>query len=110
MSSSKSTRQNIARRRWIVIRQWLMRHPCVDCGNSDPDVLTFDHPDGAVKYHVSLMKGKNSWSMGRLLDQLEICEVRCHNCHDKKNALRERELNPRIKDWIWEAEGMLAHD
>lgn len=68
------------------IWNYLSSHPCVDCGNSDPLVLEFDHRDGVIKlrnvcemYHYSLTK---------IIEEIEKCEVRCANCHRKRTILQ----------------------
>lgn len=58
---------------------YLSTNPCVDCGNSDPRVLEFDHRDETTKvYTVAEMFGY-SWS--RIMSEIEKCDVRCANCH-----------------------------
>ena len=59
---------------------YLLLHPCVDCGISDPVVLEFDHVRGDKEINISdaLLRG---WSYSRILSEIEKCEVRCANCH-----------------------------
>jgi len=69
---------------WEVVHRlvwnYLSEHPCVDCGNSDPRVLEFDHVRGQKNYNVGDMKRKRfSWES--ILKEIEKCEVRCANCH-----------------------------
>lgn len=72
--------RNLGRR----IREYLADHPCVDCGESDPDVLDFDHPrdkraDVSRLIHVAV-----SWNV--VLAEIAKCEVRCANCHRRRTA------------------------
>lgn len=65
---------------------YLSTHPCVDCGESDPVVLEFDHikretKEAAISEMLSRQVG---WS--RVLAEIEKCEVRCANCHRRKTA------------------------
>jgi len=58
---------------------YLLDHPCVDCGNSDPRVLEFDHKDDVVKSReVTTMF---NWSWKSISDEIKKCDVRCANCH-----------------------------
>lgn len=58
---------------------YLSTNPCVDCGNSDPRVLEFDHKDEATKsYNVSEMF-MLGWA--KIQAEIEKCVVRCANCH-----------------------------
>jgi hypothetical protein len=72
--------QSLGRR----VRDYLADHPCVDCGESDPDVLDFDHlrdkrADVSRLVHVAV-----SWDM--VVREIAKCEVRCANCHRRRTA------------------------
>jgi len=67
--------------------EYLEQHPCVDCGESDPVVLEFDHVRGEKSYNVSSM-GWLMLSWNSLLKEIEKCDVRCANCHRRKTAER----------------------
>lgn len=67
------------------IYDYLENHPCVDCGESDPVVLEFDHVRGEKSYEVSTL-GWRLASWNSLLREIAKCEVRCANCHRRKTA------------------------
>lgn len=72
----------------LRVWKYLHEHPCVDCGESDPVVLEFDHVRGIKEDNVgSLMRKTTSWP--RILSEIQKCDVRCANCHRRKTA-RER--------------------
>ena len=58
---------------------------CVDCGESDPIVLEFDHlkPE-EKKYGISKMMCDYKWS--QILDEINKCELVCANCHKRRTA------------------------
>jgi hypothetical protein len=62
---------------------YLLIHPCVDCGESDPVVLEADHVRDK-SYDVSRMI--QGWSWNRILQELEKCEIVCANCHRRRTA------------------------
>lgn len=64
-------------------------HPCVDCGESNPIVLDFDHI-GQDKDRSIARAVNDGFSMERLLLEMKKCEVVCSNCH------RIRTYNRRI--------------
>lgn len=64
---------------------YLDEHPCVDCGESDPIVLDFDHIRGTKTASVSYLLG-SSMSWDRVQKEIDKCVVRCANCHRKKTA------------------------
>lgn len=59
---------------------YLSRHPCVDCGESDPMVLTFDHVSGKKKMNISQMVNQG-YGLEALQTEMTKCVVRCANCH-----------------------------
>ncbi len=73
--------RDIARNR-LYIFTYLLTHPCVDCGATNPVTLQFDHQrDKSID--VSNMR---THSIARIQREIDKCEVRCGNCHAKKTA------------------------
>jgi len=78
--------------------QYLVGHPCIGCGESDPVVLEFDHRDAADKLEaVALLATKRRWAVVRA--EIDKCDVRCVNCHRRRTALQFgwRKLSARPK-------------
>lgn len=73
----------------IKICQYLLEHPCVDCGESDIIVLDFDHVIGIKEENIAKMLGNYSWD--KILEEMAKCEVRCANCHRRKTASRAQQ-------------------
>lgn len=67
--------------------EYLKNHPCIDCGESDPIVLEFDHL-GDKKYNIGTAVSGSHRSWELILQEIQKCEVRCANCHRKKTAER----------------------
>ena len=69
-----------------AVLAYLKANPCVDCGESDPVVLDFDHLDGGNKTdNVSdLVKRRVTWA--KIRREIEKCVVRCANCHRRRTA------------------------
>lgn len=66
--------------------EYLLKHPCVDCGETDVLVLQFDHL-GDKTANVSFLVGKGvSWS--RVEREMEKCDVVCANDHRRRTAHR----------------------
>lgn len=65
--------------------QLFSENPCVDCGETDPLVLEFDHL-GGKEFNISRGLRNTSWQ--RLIDEIAKCEVVCANCHRRRTALR----------------------
>jgi len=78
---------NTQRKRKAVF-DYLADHPCVDCGESDPVVLEFDHVRGEKTGGIGKMISQ-SRPLGLIMAEIEKCEVRCANCHKRKTAKDE---------------------
>lgn len=77
--------ENIIENRRKVFEYYL-EHPCIDCEETDPIVLEFDHRDNTDKYNAisTLVGGGYSWDT--IKKEIEKCDVRCANCHRKRTA------------------------
>lgn len=82
----KKYRLTSRRRLMKVVVDYLLKHPCVDCGEADIMVLDFDHLGNKTKA-VSAMLRDNG-NKKRILEEIAKCEVRCANCHRRKTAER----------------------
>lgn len=78
----RSRISNIAKRarNKEYIAEYLGSHSCVDCGESDPIVLEFDHVRGEKRKDVSVMV-QQCCSIQTIRNEIDKCEVRCANCH-----------------------------
>ena len=61
---------------------YLLEHPCVDCGEKDIRVLEFDHLH-SKKFGISTAIHQ-SYKLRDIKAEIAKCEVRCSNCHLKK--------------------------
>jgi hypothetical protein len=61
--------------------EYLLAHPCVDCGEDDLRVLDFDHRPGSGKTRNVMLLVNNGYSLARISAEIEKCDVRCRNCH-----------------------------
>lgn len=68
-----------------LILDYLKGHPCVDCGESDPVVLEFDHVRGRKKNVVSYMI-RSAYLPSAVFEEISKCDVRCANCHRRRTA------------------------
>ncbi|GGI48053.1 hypothetical protein BCL57_002884 [Agromyces flavus] len=64
-----------------LIGEYLLSHPCVDCGEGDIRVLDFDHRQGEDKSAEVMKLAKAAYSWQRVADEIAKCDVRCRNCH-----------------------------
>lgn len=66
---------------------YLSSHTCVDCSESDPIVLEFDHVRGDKSKDISalLLQG---YSWKTIEKEIAKCDVRCANCHRRATARR----------------------
>jgi len=65
---------------------YLADHPCVDCGETDPIVLEFDHVRGKSATIATMRQKVKPWA--DILQEIKRCDVRCANCHKRKTAIQ----------------------
>lgn len=78
-----SALRDAGRRRLL---EYLLEHPCVDCGESDPVVLEFDHLRDKVANVSALVNRLLPCEV--ILAEIEKCEVVCANCHRRRTGAR----------------------
>lgn len=81
--------KNISKRREAVqdfVKNYLITHPCVDCGNSNLVVLEFDHIDPVEKDREISKLIAQAAPLDRIEKEIKKCEVRCANCHRIRTA------------------------
>jgi hypothetical protein len=85
----------LERTRYLI--EYFKTHPCVDCGETDPVVLEFDHlRDKSFDISQKLI----SYRWQRILDEIEKCEVVCANCHRRRTARRRGALRVVLTDRV----------
>jgi hypothetical protein len=72
-----------------MLATFLRIHGCVDCGESDPVVLEFDHVRGTKLAAVTSMVSRTTRALGVIRDEIAKCDVRCGNCHRRKTAVTQ---------------------
>lgn len=69
----------------LFLFDYLLTHPCVDCGETDVLVLEFDHRNPADKrFDIGFIVARKPWKF--VLAEIEKCDVRCANCHRRRTA------------------------
>ena len=63
------------------IFDFLLENPCVDCNETNPVVLEFDHknPDEKLAGVADLVAKGRCWDV--IFCEIQKCDVRCANCH-----------------------------
>ena len=84
-----------ATERTRLLLEFFRDHPCMDCGETDPLVLEFDHLE-AKKFNISHQFASRSWKA--ILEEIEKCDVVCANCHRRRTAHRRGYLRAVLTD------------
>ena len=92
----KPARQKRIRDRRERMYNYLLDHPCVDCGETNPLILEFDHIEPDQK-EFGVMSKVDVIPWEKLFLEIEKCVVRCANCH----RIRTHEQRNTIFFNIW---------
>ncbi len=84
----KAKRRNdfIKQTGYTFLKNYLLEHACVDCGETDILVLEFDHRSRDNKSGDVSRMLRVTGSVEKLKDEVYKCDVRCANCHRRKTA------------------------
>ena len=85
LENARVWKQGRTTERMLWLLAYFDSHPCVDCGETDPVVLQFDHLRDK-QFDVSVGLFYKNW--GEILAEIAKCEVRCANCHRRRTAER----------------------
>lgn len=86
-AAAVTKRVRIERTRYLI--EYFRGHPCVDCGETDPVVLEFDHLRDK-EFEIANRLESRPWAT--ILAEIEKCEVVCANCHRRRTMMRRGAL------------------
>jgi len=76
-------------RKWLrLLIDYLLAHPCVDCGERDPVVLDFDHVSRDEKRDAVTFLARSGSPWATVMAEVRKCQVRCANCHRRRTAVQ----------------------
>lgn len=86
--------------------------PCADCGAQfPPKAMDFDHLPGTSKHCKVSRYRRLGYSLKKIQEEIDKCEVVCANCHrlrtfERSNRLRDQDVSPdtaryrHLQDWV----------
>jgi hypothetical protein len=86
-AAESKRRLRLERTKYLI--EYFRAHPCLDCGETDPVVLEFDHLRDK-EFGIGAGLVQKGWET--ILAEIEKCEVVCANCHRRRTAQRQGTL------------------
>jgi hypothetical protein len=83
--NAERRKQALIAERTAYLIEFFRERPCVDCGETDPLVLEFDHL-GRKNFNIATGLRNRNWQA--VLDEIATCDVVCANCHRRRTSLR----------------------
>jgi hypothetical protein len=85
IAQAAANKASLRIKRTALLLEYFSEHPCVDCGETDPLVLEFDHlRDKSFEIAAAIID--RSWET--ILAEIAKCEVVCANCHRRRTVRR----------------------
>jgi len=94
---SKQFRDRLYKSNMRAVMAYLLSHPCVECGETDPLKLQFDHVNGDKSFTISHALRHRKTDI--IMEEIKKCEVRCASCHQKKTILEAGYLTWWIEEY-----------
>ena len=85
INAAQNRKREVIAERVGFLLEYFRDHPCLDCGETDPVVLEFDHLRDKEFGISSGLRDRNRQSV---LDEIAKCDVVCANCHRRRTAKR----------------------
>jgi 5-methylcytosine-specific restriction endonuclease McrA len=96
IEQAQRRKKEVVAERLKFLIDYLREHPCVDCGETDPVVLEFDHLRDKC---FGVGQGFRDRSWQSVLDEIAKCEVVCANCHRRRTARRGGFARAAVAQW-----------
>jgi hypothetical protein len=77
----------------VYVWEYLKRHPCEHCHESDPIVLTFHHVRGQKRMNVAELVNRG-YLVSVIQEEIDKCIVLCSNCHLREEKRLRRTNYP----------------
>ncbi len=85
----KANKDNARQRAREYIAEYFATHPCVDCGENDPSVLTFDHIPARHDKRANISDLlHDGYGLEAIIAEIAKTEVVCYNCHSLRTQKR----------------------
>ena len=85
VAQARAHKQRLRVERTAYLLEYFRVNPCVDCGETDPVVLEFDHLRDKL-FDIGPALVQKRWRA--VLSEIEKCEVVCANCHRRRTMRR----------------------
>ena len=96
ISNASRRKRAITAARAAKLIAYFQERPCIDCGESDPLVLEFDHLEDKS---FDIAKGIRDRSWQSVLNEIAKCDVVCANCHRRRTARRAGFARAVVAQW-----------
>jgi hypothetical protein len=89
IDQARERKKALALERTTYLLDYFVSHPCVDCGESDPVVLEFDHLADKL-FDIGQSLPYRNWQS--ILAEIAKCDVVRANCHRRRTGKRRGSL------------------
>jgi len=84
---NKIARQRSKEQARRFVFEYLSQKSCADCGESDIEVLTFDHVRGQKEWNIADMV-QHGYALKTIASEIEKTDDVCFNCHMRREQKR----------------------
>ncbi len=96
VAQAQGRKRAVGEKRMRYLLEYFASHPCVDCGETDPLVLEFDHRASDKAFNIGHALPYRAWAA--ILAEIAKCDVVCANCHRRRTMRRGSHLRLRLAE------------